>query len=113
MKIMSEKTGKEYKTVEECLAAEKALEEQLAKEKAEKEAKEKALVAKKEAALAERKADAEQVEVARKAMVEANRAYNKAMQDFLKKHGSYHRTWHYTGDEALKAWNDFFDSFWF
>ena len=55
MKIMSEKTGKEYPTVELCLAAEKEYDDKLAKEKEEKEAKEQALVAKKEAALAERK----------------------------------------------------------
>ena len=42
MKIMSEKTGKEYPTVELCLAAEKEYDDKLAKEKEEKEAKEKA-----------------------------------------------------------------------
>ena len=36
MKIMSEKTGKEYPTVELCLAAEKEYDDKLAKEKEEK-----------------------------------------------------------------------------
>ena len=47
MKIISEKTGKEYNSVELCLAAEKEYDERIAKEKAEKEAKEKALTVKK------------------------------------------------------------------
>ena len=66
MKIVSEKTNKEYASVEECLAAEKAYDEQIAAKKA---AEEKALVAKKEAkekALAERKAAAAVVEEKRK-----------------------------------------------
>jgi len=46
MRIISDITGKEYKTVDECLAAEKAFEEKKAKEEAEK----KALKEKKDAA---------------------------------------------------------------
>ena len=38
MRIISEKTGKEYKTVAECEAAEKAYDEKVAAEKAKKEA---------------------------------------------------------------------------
>ena len=46
MRIISDITGKEYKTVDECLKAEKAFEEKKAKEEAEK----KELAAKKDAA---------------------------------------------------------------
>lgn len=46
MRIISDITGKEYKSVDECLAAEKAFEEKRAKEEAEK----KALQEKKDAA---------------------------------------------------------------
>lgn len=112
MKIISEKTGKEYPNVELCLAAEKAYDEAQAEKKAKEE---KALAVKKaqeEKAIAERKVDAEKVEEARKAVIEANKAYNKAMNEFLKKHKSYHYTRHYTGEEAEKAWNDWIENFW-
>jgi uncharacterized membrane protein YqiK len=112
MRIMSEKTNKEYNSVEECLADERAFDEQVKAEQERKAAEEKALVAQKEAAIAERKADAEKVEEARKAMIEAQKAYNEAMNDFLKKHKSYHYTRFYQGDEALKAWNEWAENFW-
>jgi hypothetical protein len=41
MKILSEKTNETYKTVAECVAAEKAYDEKVAKEKAERAAAEK------------------------------------------------------------------------
>ena len=68
MKIYSEKTEKEYATVEECLAAEKEFDEK-------KAAEEKALVERKEKARATRKADAEKVEEAHKKMVAASRLW--------------------------------------
>ena len=113
MKIMSEKTGKEYSCVEACLADEKKYDEELAAKKA---AEEKALAVKKEneeKLAAERKADAEKVEAALQKVIEANKEYREAMNDFLRKHKSYHKSWYYTGEEALKHWNDLFDSFWF
>ena len=117
MKIMSEKTGKEYSSVEACLAAEKEYDEKIAAEKVKAE---KALAVKKEKEeklALERKADAAKIDEARKAVVEANKAYNKAMNEFLEKYGSYHKTVKYTGKDAVNAWNDFFDSmfdrFWF
>ena len=82
MKIMSEKTGKEYASVEDCLAAEKEFDKKLAQEKAEREAKEKALVAKKEAAIAERKEAASKVEEKRKALIEAQKAYHDELAKF-------------------------------
>lgn len=40
-----------------------------------------------------RKADAEKVEAAEKACVEAQIAYEKALNDFCKKYGAYHKTY--------------------
>lgn len=50
-----------------------------------------------------RKADAEKVEAAYKACVDARVAYEKALSEFCKKHGAYHKT--FNADEAEKEWN--------
>ena len=113
MKIMSEKTGKEYSSVEACLAAEKAYDEKIAKEKAEKEAKEKALVAKKEAAIAERKAAAAKVEEKRKALIEAQKAFREELTAFCKQFGAYHYTVKGGDDSWFNLFDNFFDNFWF
>ena len=107
MKIMSEKTGKEYPTVELCLAAEKEYDDKLAKEKEEKEAKEKALVAKKEAALAERKEAASKVEEKRQALIAAQKAYQEELSKFCSKYGAYH----YTIKGGDESWFNLFDNF--
>lgn len=111
MKIFSEKTNKEYKTVEECVKAEKEFDEKVAAEKA---AKEKALAekkAKEETALATRKVDAEKVDAARKAAIEANKAYHDELAKFCDKWGAYHRTFKVDGN-LNNLWDDFFNSFW-
>ena len=113
MKIMSEKTGKEYKTVEECIAAEKAFDDKIAKEKAEKEAKEKALVAKKEAAIAERKEAASKVEEKRKVLIEAQKAYKEELSKFCSKFGAYHYTVKGNDESWFNLFDNFFDNFWF
>ena len=113
MKIISEKTGKEYNSVELCLAAEKEYDERIAKEKAEKEAKEKALVAKKEAALAERKEAASKVEEKRQALIAAQKAYQEELTKFCDKYGAYHYTVK-SGDESwFNLFDNFFNNFWF
>lgn len=92
MKIISEKTGKEYGSVEECIKAEKAYDEKIAAEKA---AKEKALVeqkAKKEALASERKARAKEIEDAMKAVKEAEDKYRELLNAFIKDYKSYHYT---------------------
>ena len=81
MKFLSEKTGKEYKTVEECLAAEKEFDEAVAKEKARKENLTK-----------ERKERANEVEEAYKAVLEAQKAYKAKLDAFVKDYGSFHMT---------------------
>lgn len=50
-----------------------------------------------------RKADAEKVEAAEKACVEARMAYEKALSDFCKKHGAYHKT--FNVDDTTKEWD--------
>lgn len=47
-----------------------------------------------------RKADAEKVEAAEKACIEARIAYEKTLSDFCKKHGAYHKT--FNANEAEK-----------
>ena len=79
MKILSEKTGKEYQTVEECVAAEKEFDEAVAKEKARKENLAK-----------ERKERAKEVEDAYKAILEAQKVYKRKLDDFLKDYHSFH-----------------------
>ena len=113
MKIVSEKTGKEYNSVELCLAAEKEYDERIAKEKAEKEAKEKALVAKKEAAIAERKEAASKVEEKRQALIEAQKAYKEELSKFCGKYGAYHYTVKGGDDSWFNLFDNFFDNFWF
>ncbi len=112
MKIMSEKTGKEYSTVELCLAAEKEYDERIAKEKAEREAKEKALVAKKEAALAERKEAASKVEEKRQALIAAQKEFQEELSKFCGKYGAYHYTVKGADDSWFNLFDNFFKGFW-
>ena len=112
MKIMSEKTGKEYGSVEACLAAEKEYDERIAKEKAEKEAKEKALVAKKEAAIAERKAAASKVEEKRQALIAAQKAFQEELSAFCSKYGAYHYTVKNSDESWFNLFDNFFKGFW-
>lgn len=101
MKIMSEKTGKEYATVEECLAAEKEFDDTIAKEQEEKE---------KLAAI--RKERAAEVEEAYKKILEANKNYNELLNAFIKDYGSFHMTLH-TGDyNPFNAFHRVFENFW-
>ena len=82
MKIYSEKTNKEYASVDECLAAEKEFDEAIAAKKA---AEEKALAerkAKQEALVAERKADADEVETARQELIAAQKKYHEVLAKF-------------------------------
>jgi len=111
MKILSEKTNKYYATVDECLAAEKAFDEAVAKEKA---AKEKALVeqkAKEEKLATERKARATEVEDAYKAVIDADKHYQELLSAFVKDYGSFHMTFHTGNLNPFNSFTHFFDSF--
>lgn len=56
---------------------------------------------------AERKADADKVQAAYDKVVEDCKDYNKLVNEFVKKYGSYHKTI----DTPIK-FGDIFDSFW-
>ena len=113
MKIMSEKTGKEYPNVELCLAAEKEYDEQIAKEKEEKEKAFAVRKEKQEKALAERKEAAAIVEEKRQNLVAAQKAYREELSKFCDKYGAYHYTVKGVDDSWFNLFDNFFDHFWF
>ena len=92
MKIISEKTGKEYMTVSECMEAEKAYDEAVALQEQEKARK-----------AEERSARAKEVEAAYQKVIEAQKDYRELLNLFCKDYGSFHMT--------LKDGNSFFDHF--
>ena len=113
MKILSEKTGKEYPNVELCLAAEKEYDEKVAQEKA---AQEKALAeakAKKEQLAAVRKDRAAEVENAYKAILEAQKIYREKLDAFVKDYGSFHMTINTGEGNPFNLFHNFFENFWF
>lgn len=113
MKILSEKTGKEYPTVELCIAAEKAYDEQIAKEKAEKEQALAIAKAKKEELAAVRKNRAAEVENAYKAIIEAQKVYNEKLNAFVKDYGSFHMTINTGEGNPFNLFHNLFENFWF
>lgn len=100
MKYLSEKTNKAYSSVEELQAAEKEFE-------AKNEAENKMKLARTE--------DAKKVDEAHAKLAEAAKNYNDTLDAFLKKYGSYHRTFTLTdGTEAAMSMADkLFNDWWF
>ena len=92
MRFYSDVCHKLFESQEELEKAEKAL-----VQKNDEEAKKKA----------ERKADADKVQVAYDKVVEDCKEYNKLVNEFVKKYGSYHKTI----NTPIKLC-DIFDSFW-
>ena len=81
MKIISEKTGKTYGSVEECVADEKRFDEAIvAKENKKKEMAE------------ARKSRAMEVENAYKKVLEAQKEYHDKLNKFIEDYGSFHMT---------------------
>ena len=112
MKIYSEKTNREYATVEECLNAEKEYDKAMAEKKA---AEEKALAeakARQEALVANRKERATEVEDAYKAILEAQKVYREKLDAFVKDYGSFHMTIKTGDSNPFDLFNGFFDHFW-
>ena len=101
MKVISEKTGKTYSTVEECVEDEKKFDEEIAAE-----------VAKRENLSKERKNRAKEVEEAYKARIEADKIYREKLNKFVDDYGSFHMT---IDTEVEDSFNllDFLDNFWF
>lgn len=81
MKIISEKTGKSYSTVDECLAAEKDYEIELQKKVEAEKAKAET-----------RAARAKEVTDALKTLTDARKAYQEKVAAFCKDFGSFHCT---------------------
>ena len=92
MRYYSDVCHKLFDSQEELQKAEKAL-----TQKNDEEAKKKA----------ERKADADKIQAAYDKAVEDCKEYNKLVNEFVKKYGSYHKTI----DTPIK-FGDIFDSFW-
>ena len=101
MTIISEKTGKHYTTVEECLEDEKKYDEEIAV----KEAKKKELSE-------TRKNRAKEVEDAYKARMEADKVYRDKLNKFINDYGSFHMTFDTEIEDSFNIF-DFIDSFWF
>ena len=118
IRYYSDRTKQFYNTAEECEKAEFEAKEAENREKIRKEreiAYQKEQREKKEAEekakAAERKEDAAKVEAAQKAMVEAQNAYRKEIDNFCKKWKSYHFS---TSDvkEIPTLFNSVFSDFW-
>lgn len=92
IKFYSDVCHKSFDSQEEAEAAEKKI-----MDRNDEEAKKKA----------ERKADADKVQAAYDKVVEDCKEYNKLVNEFVKKYGSYHKTI----DTPIK-FGDIFDSFW-
>ena len=92
MRFYSDVCHKLFESQEELEKAEKAL-----VQKNDEEAKKKA----------ERKADADNVQAAYDKVIEDCKEYNKLVNEFVKKYGSYHKTI----NTPIK-FSDVFDSFW-
>ena len=98
MIIISEKTGKEYETIDECLADEKKFDEEVALKEAKKQ----------ELANA-RKERAKEVEDAYKKRIEADKNYRSLLNKFIDDYGSFHMT--YKTDDKFDWFNTIFNLF--
>ena len=92
MKYYSEKLNKFYDSADACQRAEFEAKEKENLAKIENERKERELKEKKDKEAAERKAAAEKVEAARKAYLDAQKAYRAELESFCKAYGTYHYT---------------------
>lgn len=100
MKIFSEKTNKYYNTVDECLKAEKAFDDAIAKEEEKKKK------------LSEtRKVRAKEVEDAYKARLEADKVYKDKLNKFINDYGSFHMTINTEVEDNPFSLLDIFDNF--
>ena len=101
MTIISEKTGKTYESVEECLEDEKKFDRKV--EEAENKKKELANT---------RKERAKEVEDAYNARLEADKLYREKLNKFIDDYGSFHMTINTEVEDPYSIF-DFLDNFWF
>ena len=94
MKYYSDKTKKLYETVEDLNKAEKAYDEAHAAELKKAE---------------EKKQRAEEIKVARQAMMTAQNKYNELVNQFIKDYGCYHETYR---DGDMISLKDIFNLYW-
>ena len=106
MKYYSEKLNKFYDTADACQHAEFEAKEKENLEKIKKERELALAKEKKEKAVAERKALAAEVDTARKAYLEAQKAYREKLEGFCSKYGTYHYT--VENGEEIPSLFDFF-----
>ena len=111
MRIISDKTYKEYATVEECVAAEEEYDKKMAERKAILEKAVNQLKAKQEAIANNRKAAAEEVEKARKELITAKKKYHEVLSKFCDKYGAYHYTIK-LDEDMNEPFSSLFESFW-
>lgn len=100
MKYYSEVLKKTFDTEVDCKNAEKEYERVEKKKREEKEKKD-----------LQRKADAKIVEDAYEAMREAEKAYEDALNDFVKTYGSYHKTYTTSYSQPRNIFDVFWDLF--
>jgi len=96
--IYSKKLNKLFDSVDEAKEAELQFDNEL-----------KAKKAKQELATTERKKLADEIEIARKALNEAEQVYKTKVNDFIKKYGYYHTS--YSKPLSIRQFNDIFDTF--
>ena len=94
MKYYSDKTKKLYETVEDLTKAEKAYDEVHAAELKKAE---------------EKRRRAEEIKAARKVLIDAQNAYSKLMNQFIKDYGSYHETYR---DEDWNGLKEIINLYW-
>jgi hypothetical protein len=102
MKYYSESTKKFYDSADDCAAAEKEL------------AEKKALATReKEELAAKRKEDADKIKEILERRNNIEKEYRDAVNDFVKKYGSYHYTYTSNNLPSFRSWiDDWFDN-WF
>lgn len=100
MKILSEKTGQTYETVEACLAAEEEYDAAVAAEET-----------RKEQLANERKTRAEEVEAKYRAVLAAQDEYRQCLAQFVNDYGSFHMTIKTGENNPFNALERLFD-FW-
>lgn len=110
MKYYGERTQKLYDSEKECMDAEFKAKEAENLAKIAKERKEREIAEKREKDAAARKEAANEVETARKAMVEAQKVYREKLTKFCQNYGAYHFTSHSADDFPSFSWLDWLDT---
>ena len=109
VKFFSDKTNKWYPTAEAAEKAEFELKEQENRERIQKERAEREKKEKEEKLANERKTRAQEVEVARKGMIAAQKRYREVLEAFVRDYHTYHLS--LDGEDVKKAIPTLFNLF--